>query len=1193
MTTIAGAPQGGRTPDTRARLDVGDPLRALAALGVVFLHVVGSAVEASGYVGQINTYAHFASLYGFPGYVFDGLNASVSVFFVLSGYLLTRPFLRAYIDDEPMPSIPRYLRNRALRILPAFWVVLVLAWVFHGTRGDSFFEAAGLAGFISSFKTSGMAGVFGQPWSLAVEARFYLLLPVAALVLVALKRRLGRRLPRAARIVLVLVLVAWGFEASADYALGDGPLYGSFAGSAGAFAPGIIIAVLEHVLPAPVRARPWLRWAGPAMFVVGLAMALTWRWYFVEVGPPAWLLRYPIPIATGLVVAGPLVWQWAGGRAWRALDNRVLRWIGARSYSLFLVHSLVIVWLAPYFVAGGYRLTLVLLGAAGLAVSLLASDLLYRFVEVPALRRKAGPAPRALPGPATSDRAVGHVAVASIVAAAAALVVFRHQELGLGREDLLTSATLLGLLAAIAVLPARRAALAALALVAVWVAGYATFAWIPDHIELGMPVSNAVGVAAYNMTSYVDQQVAAAVLLVATIAACIVFAIVSERRAPGTIEAEAAPAAPAPSATRRDVLIACGVVAVLALTLVPSLRAALIDGTRGPLPAGWDFANLTSWDAFQQRGLTPMHDYWYPYGAIWLFADFPTGPVVRWAWQAGLLAVLSWSLWRLVGPRHVRIALCLLAFVAISNFDLPDTLGLPFVSRYLPAVVVAVCYAAAGPLRRGRPTSGHLVFAATCAAVGSMEADILVAGLGGAAFVGLGELLFEPALRTWRTLRAAAVDLLAVAAGLAGMLAFWALTDSLSENASWFTAFRGVSAASASDQTVFGALVGLEPDPSEVTLLVTIQALTLVVACVQRRFGGAAGVASSRLLLCAAGVATVLLAKHLVRPQGVLIALIPLLALLWTAILQWQARAIRPAVAAAIFAGAAIGALQVVQGGAKPSQYLGRAVSSPVRAVQSAGLVLDRGEIRAAGNGRFAAERFNGIGEKAFIADKLPELGGTGDGRFAVLGDAQILYVLFGQDPPGHITLFDASRRSEQRRWIAGVRAMAPKLLVWRRDVFVDGVAYNVRDPLVFAYAIAHYTPQKPGTNVDVLRLRRPFEPPRAAYWSKRLGNGVDLKGIPSYSRGDDLDRCAGGPGCAPYAIVSGRGARTGDVVGVRIAGTPYSVSFATRKGVDSYAIRLDRLWFWPFAKGARSLSTITPGWKVERAGVQAGDDLY
>ena len=54
----------------------------------------------------------------------ENLRAGVTLFFVLSGFLLYRVFVAAALRGLPMPSVREYLRNRALRILPAYLVIL-------------------------------------------------------------------------------------------------------------------------------------------------------------------------------------------------------------------------------------------------------------------------------------------------------------------------------------------------------------------------------------------------------------------------------------------------------------------------------------------------------------------------------------------------------------------------------------------------------------------------------------------------------------------------------------------------------------------------------------------------------------------------------------------------------------------------------------------------------------------------------------------------------------------------------------------------------------------------------------------------------------------------------------------------------------------------------------------------------------
>src|SRR5690242_18636317 len=107
------APQRSREP-----LRVGDPLRAVAALSVVLGHMLGipiiSWVRDSG-VNPVAVHDAFGSV---GDVVTAGGTVGVSIFFVLSSYLLSRPFLRALLHDAPRPSLGRYTRNRLLRIIP-------------------------------------------------------------------------------------------------------------------------------------------------------------------------------------------------------------------------------------------------------------------------------------------------------------------------------------------------------------------------------------------------------------------------------------------------------------------------------------------------------------------------------------------------------------------------------------------------------------------------------------------------------------------------------------------------------------------------------------------------------------------------------------------------------------------------------------------------------------------------------------------------------------------------------------------------------------------------------------------------------------------------------------------------------------------------------------------------------------------
>ena len=122
----------------------------------------------------------------------------VILFFTLSGFLLYRPFAAAILRGDPLPSLRRYLLNRALRILPAYWVILffsamvlgsVLFWDSSGNLANGRLLDLGLipraAFFLQDYFPSTLLLGIGPAWSLAVEVVFYCALPMLALLALA------------------------------------------------------------------------------------------------------------------------------------------------------------------------------------------------------------------------------------------------------------------------------------------------------------------------------------------------------------------------------------------------------------------------------------------------------------------------------------------------------------------------------------------------------------------------------------------------------------------------------------------------------------------------------------------------------------------------------------------------------------------------------------------------------------------------------------------------------------------------------------------------------------------------------------------------------------------------------------------------------------------------------------------------
>jgi peptidoglycan/LPS O-acetylase OafA/YrhL len=176
-----GSSRDGELGSLRGRNREVEGLRAVAALAVLVTHVSLNAMGNRGPFGGL----------------LARLDVGVAIFFVLSGYLLYRPFARALLRGEALPSTRRYLRHRLLRIVPAYWVVVLASFLLPVTAGlvlpttDFSAASAGVtqvpfadlvrfATFTQVYWRDSLAGPFPQAWTLAAEMAFYLLLPVLA-----------------------------------------------------------------------------------------------------------------------------------------------------------------------------------------------------------------------------------------------------------------------------------------------------------------------------------------------------------------------------------------------------------------------------------------------------------------------------------------------------------------------------------------------------------------------------------------------------------------------------------------------------------------------------------------------------------------------------------------------------------------------------------------------------------------------------------------------------------------------------------------------------------------------------------------------------------------------------------------------------------------------------------------------------
>jgi peptidoglycan/LPS O-acetylase OafA/YrhL len=304
----------------------------------------------------------------------------VSVFFTLSGFLVTGLLLRRLDAPEPL-GLGRFWVRRIKRLAPASLVVvaatvLLAAWFWEGMRPSD--ALAGTFGYTNWHVIwSGpdallrtIVGPLGPFWSLAVEEQFYLIMTAAVLV--------ASRTARPVRSLVVFVASGW-LLSSAVQLFADWPQYRLEFGTdvrAAELLAGSALAIALHLRPdLPARVGPRLQPVGMIALVTVIALAAT-----TDYDPP-WLLRGGYAMLSILNAALVLSLLSPG------LLSRWLSWgpavqIGRLSYSWYLVHWPVILVLTTERTG----LTTWPLLAAKVVVSLVVAFALHHLVEQPVRR---------------------------------------------------------------------------------------------------------------------------------------------------------------------------------------------------------------------------------------------------------------------------------------------------------------------------------------------------------------------------------------------------------------------------------------------------------------------------------------------------------------------------------------------------------------------------------------------------------------------------------------------------------------------------------------------------------------------------------------------------------------------------------------------------------------------------------------
>ena len=404
-----------------------DGVRAVACLCVISFHLNLFALLAHLWSPVLNdigaTVISSVALVGEMG---------IMLFFILSGFLLFLPFAKAMLFDQPRPPLRRYYIRRIFRILPGYYVALLLIVLFLQPiylQPAHLHELWLFLTFRMDFPLT-YQQINPPFWTLAIEFQFYLLLPLIAWLISKVACTGALRIRVLKMNMCILAIAAWGLATrywgffmtsntpTQDFtspAMISSALRPYIFGTSGkyieVFAIGMLIAVVYLYLqskPDMGGLNKAVRLLSPYIFMLGIiiiACANLWHYYVVYVHGITlhYLDAYQSVLSASKDVFNPVSFALGYGLCLFAVLNGPallrrpfewlpLRWIGLISYSLYIWHDPFIIYFQAYFLpkfqalswtSGGQYVVFafwVIVAVFPLSITF------YRWIEMPGIR---------------------------------------------------------------------------------------------------------------------------------------------------------------------------------------------------------------------------------------------------------------------------------------------------------------------------------------------------------------------------------------------------------------------------------------------------------------------------------------------------------------------------------------------------------------------------------------------------------------------------------------------------------------------------------------------------------------------------------------------------------------------------------------------------------------------------------------